>query len=80
MSKKFNLEELKLFDGKDGKRLYVLIHGKVYDVTDFDHPGGSEVFIYENNEIIDLGDAFDAEGHTKSAKNMMPKYYVGDIE
>ena len=80
MSKKFTLDELKFIDGKNGNRLFVLIHGKVYDVTDFDHPGDKEVLENDPNNYIDLGDAFDAEGHSKTAKNMMPKYYVGDLE
>ena len=32
--KAFTLEELKEFNGKDGKRAYVAVDGVVYDVTD----------------------------------------------
>jgi len=32
--KKFTLEELAPFDGKNGHRAYVAFQGKVYDVTD----------------------------------------------
>ncbi|WP_425539532.1 cytochrome b5 domain-containing protein [Microaceticoccus formicicus] len=32
--KEFTLEELKEFNGKDGKRAYVAVDGVVYDVTD----------------------------------------------
>jgi len=32
--KKFTLEELKQYDGKDGRPAYVAYKGKVYDVTD----------------------------------------------
>ena len=80
MSKKFTVDELKLYDGKNGNRLYVLIHGKVYDVTDFDHPGGNEVLENDPENYSDMGEAFDAEGHSRTAKNMMSKYYVGDVE
>jgi predicted heme/steroid binding protein len=31
--KQFTLEELKQFDGKDGRPLYVAYKGKVYDVS-----------------------------------------------
>ncbi len=43
--KKFTLEELKQYDGKDGRPAYVAFKGKVYDVTesflwvDGDHQG-----------------------------------------
>ena len=32
--RKFTLEELKQYDGKDGRPVYVAYKGKVYDVTD----------------------------------------------
>ena len=32
--RKFTLEELKEYDGKDGRPAYVAYKGKVYDVTD----------------------------------------------
>jgi predicted heme/steroid binding protein len=32
--RKFTLEELKQYDGKDGRPAYIAYKGKVYDVTD----------------------------------------------
>lgn len=32
--RKFTLEELKQYDGKDGRPAYIAYEGKVYDVTD----------------------------------------------
>lgn len=32
--KKFTLEELKQFDGREGRPAYIAFKGKVYDVTD----------------------------------------------
>jgi predicted heme/steroid binding protein len=32
--KKFTIEELKQYDGKDGRPAYIAYQGKVYDVTD----------------------------------------------
>ena len=46
--KEFTLEDLKQFDGKDGRRAYVAYDGAVYDVTespmwaDGDHEGWHE--------------------------------------
>jgi len=46
--KKFTLEELKQYDGRDGKPAYIAYKGKVYDVTesflwvDGDHQGQHE--------------------------------------
>ena len=46
--RKFTLEELKQFDGRDGRPAYVAFDGKVYDVTDSflwvsgDHQGQHE--------------------------------------
>ena len=43
--KKFTLDELKQYDGKDGRPAYIAFNGKVYDVTesymwtDGDHQG-----------------------------------------
>ena len=32
--KRFTIEELKRYDGKDGRPAYIAYQGKVYDVTD----------------------------------------------
>jgi predicted heme/steroid binding protein len=34
VQRKFTLEELKQYDGKDGRPAYIAYKGKVYDVTD----------------------------------------------
>ena len=34
VQRKFTLEELKQYDGKEGRHAYIAYKGKVYDVTD----------------------------------------------
>jgi len=34
--RRFTLEELKRYDGRDGKQAYIAYKGKVYDVTESD--------------------------------------------
>ncbi|KAF8024521.1 hypothetical protein BT93_F1638 [Corymbia citriodora subsp. variegata] len=58
---------------------WLIISGKVYDVTPFleDHPGGDEVLL--NNTGKDATDDFEDVGHSDSAKEMMEKYYIGEV-
>ncbi|KAL3737512.1 hypothetical protein ACJRO7_019109 [Eucalyptus globulus] len=50
---------------------WLIISGKVYDVTPFleDHLGGDE-FLLNNTDV----------GHSDSAKEMMEKYYIGKVD
>ena len=56
---------------------WVVIHDKVYDLSNFDHPGGNEPIIA--NAGLDRTDAFEDAGHGISAKNMMKKYVIGTL-
>lgn len=55
--KKFTLEELKQYDGRDGRPAYFAYKGKVYDVTDSflwingDHQGQHEAGRDMTNEM-----------------------------
>ncbi|CAM8935696.1 unnamed protein product [Rhodiola kirilowii] len=62
------------------KDCWLIIHGKVYDVTRFleDHPGGDEVLISATGK--DATDDFEDVGHSSSAKASMEELYVGDID
>lgn len=53
---------------------------QVYDVTPFleDHPGGDEVLL--NNTGRDATDDFEDVGHSESAREMMEKYYIGEVD
>jgi cytochrome b involved in lipid metabolism len=59
--------------------LWLAIHGKVYNVTDFqeDHPGGDEILL--DNAEMDASTAFDDVGHSPEALDSMKQYYIGDL-
>ncbi|CAN4099522.1 unnamed protein product [Withania somnifera] len=62
------------------KDCWLIIDGKVYDVTPFmeDHPGGDEVLLSATGK--DATNDFEDVGHSDSAREMMDKYYIGDID
>ncbi|KAI9180299.1 hypothetical protein Ddye_015616 [Dipteronia dyeriana] len=62
------------------KDCWLVIHGKVYDVTKFleDHPGGDDVLLSATGK--DATDDFEDVGHSSSAKAMMEEFYVGNID
>ncbi|KAK4585715.1 cytochrome b5 [Quercus suber] len=62
------------------KDCWLIINGKVYDVTKFleDHPGGDEVLLSATGK--DATDDFEDVGHSDSAREMMNEYYVGEID
>ncbi|KAF5205370.1 Cytochrome b5 [Thalictrum thalictroides] len=60
------------------KDCWLLINGKVYDVTKFlgDHPGGSEVLLKATGKDA-TADFKKAHSHSSNALTMMDKFYVG---
>ncbi|KAL8254120.1 hypothetical protein R6Q59_032348 [Mikania micrantha] len=59
---------------------WLIISGKVYDVTPFldDHPGGDEVLVLATGK--DATEDFEDVGHSKNAVDMMKDLYVGDLD
>jgi len=72
------LEELRANKSRD--KFYILVHGKVYDVTKFmdEHPGGDEVLLAEGGQ--DATEAFEDVGHSDEARALLPGMLVGDFE
>ncbi|CAN0915725.1 Cytochrome b5 [Linum grandiflorum] len=79
-------EEAKIFtltqvsEHNNPKDCWLIIGDKVYDVTPFleDHPGGDEVLLSATGK--DATDDFEDVGHSDSAREMLDKYYVGNID
>ncbi|CDS12559.1 hypothetical protein LRAMOSA04753 [Lichtheimia ramosa] len=67
---------------KHNKRedLWMVIDGKVYDITPFvdEHPGGEEVLIDEGAK--DATGPFEDVGHSPDARELLEKYYLGDVD
>ncbi|KAE8681374.1 Cytochrome b5 [Hibiscus syriacus] len=62
------------------KDCWLIISGKVYDVTPFveKHPGGAEVLLSATGK--DGTNDFEEIGHSDEAREMMEKYYIGVID
>ncbi|RDD37388.1 Cytochrome b5 [Trichoplax sp. H2] len=60
--------------------LWLVVHNKVYDVTNFmvEHPGGEEILLEMAGKDATI--AFEENGHSVDARALMGNYYVGNIE
>ncbi|XP_062817699.1 cytochrome b5 isoform X1 [Anolis carolinensis] len=62
-----------------GKETWLVIHGRVYDVTRFldEHPGGEEVLLEQAGQ--DATESFDDVGHSEDAHEMLKQYLIGEV-
>jgi cytochrome b involved in lipid metabolism len=62
------------------KDCWLIIHGKVYDVTQFldEHPGGYDIVVAASGK--DGTEDFEEIGHSSTAKEMLADYYIGEYE
>lgn len=77
-----SLSQLAINTGhRKGGRMWIAVHGSVYDVTDFlpMHPGGTH--IVESNAGIDCSKAFDELAHTNNPEvsSFLTKYFIGHL-
>lgn len=67
----------------DQNSCWLLIEGKVYDVTNFipEHPGGAEILKGCGKDATELFNtkAGRGIGHSGSAHEMLKDYYIGDL-
>lgn len=64
---------------------WLAIHGKVYDVTEFisSHPGGKALLEGCGKDATGLYETRpmgSGKPHSQKARDLLPKYYVGDLE
>ncbi|CAI6332041.1 unnamed protein product [Periconia digitata] len=61
--------------------VWIGVHGKVYDVTDFCamHPGGTNII--KSNGGVDCSKSFDLLAHTNNPEvsSLLTKYYIGEL-
>ncbi|KAI2621760.1 hypothetical protein GGR54DRAFT_78796 [Hypoxylon sp. NC1633] len=66
---------------RPGSRMWIGVHGSVYDVTDFTpmHPGGAQII--ESNAGVDCSKSFDNLAHTNNPEvaSLLTKYFVGHL-
>ncbi|NXN61133.1 CYB5B protein, partial [Rynchops niger] len=61
------------------REAWLVIHGRVYDVTRFleEHPGGEEVLLEQAGK--DATESFEDVGHSTDARDMLQQYYIGEV-
>ncbi|KAG0169911.1 Cytochrome b5 [Apophysomyces sp. BC1034] len=76
--KLYTHEEVAKHGGRDD--LWMIIDNKVYDITPFidEHPGGEEVLFDEGAR--DATGPFEDVGHSEDARELLVKYYLGDVD
>jgi cytochrome b involved in lipid metabolism len=77
MPKKYTAAEVSHHQSKN--ELYVIIHGKVYNISPFldDHPGGEEALLDVAGQ--DATEAFEDAGHSSGAKVILACLLLGDL-
>ncbi|KAJ5099600.1 hypothetical protein N7532_006601 [Penicillium argentinense] len=76
--KEYTAEDVAMHKSKND--LWVSIHGKVYNVTDYvrDHPGGADVLC--DVAGTDATEAYEDIGHSEDANEILAAYLVGSLK
>lgn len=64
---------------------WVVLHGKVYDVTKFvdDHPGGESIYTAcgtDGTNLFETRPMGTGTPHSSNARSILEKYYIGDLK
>ncbi|XP_055911490.1 cytochrome b5 [Eupeodes corollae] len=75
----YTLAQVAANNGSEGSRVWIIIKGVVYDVTDFidKHPGGGELITEYAGK--DATKAFNQAGHSSDASADLKKYRIGIV-
>ncbi|KAJ1293559.1 hypothetical protein BS78_01G077700 [Paspalum vaginatum] len=78
LTKLYSMKEAALHNTPED--CWVVVDGKIYDVTKYleDHPGGADVLLEATGK--DATEEFDDAGHSKSAKELMQDYFIGELD
>ncbi|KAL8157363.1 cytochrome b5 [Apium graveolens] len=78
LTKLYPMQEVSLHNSQDD--CWVTIDGKVYDVSSYmdEHPGGDDVLLAATGK--DATDEFEDAGHSKSARELMESFCIGELE
>jgi len=72
-------EEFSKQNGEGENKLFILISGKVYDVTKFKHPGGRDVHV--RDRMTDKEEPFSkVDAHKNIPQEELDKLYVGPFK
>ncbi|KAK1272439.1 Cytochrome b5 isoform B [Acorus gramineus] len=78
LTKIFSMQEISQHNERDD--CWVVIDGKVYDVTSYmdEHPGGDDVLVNATGK--DATEEFEDAGHSKDARELMQQYFIGELD
>ncbi|CAA22444.1 Cytochrome b5 [Schizosaccharomyces pombe] len=79
MSVKY-FEPEEIVEHNNSKDMYMVINGKVYDVSNFadDHPGGLDIMLDYAGQ--DATKAYQDIGHSIAADELLEEMYIGDLK
>ncbi|XP_013112079.1 cytochrome b5 [Stomoxys calcitrans] len=80
MTQNYTLCEIKENNGRNGKPVWIIVKGIVYDVTKFikEHPGGEDLILEYAGK--DATKAFNDVGHSIDAIHDMKLYKIGVVD
>ena len=79
--KYYTEEEIRQFDGTDGKPTYVTFNGAVYDVSEFQkiHPGGKYIKQAAGSKVEPFWEKWQYHYHSQKVKNYLQELRIGYI-
>ncbi len=75
------IESAELASANTAQKCWVLVNGKVYDVTKYlqDHPGGDQILL-KHSGTKDATKGFEQAEHTKGALDKMETMMIGEYQ